>query len=120
MKTAITYLFSYLLMLLLERKVLSLLPPLVMASITFLFIFIILSYEGKNFSNYIKATQATIYSEYRRRSLSGNIWMQKYIRSNLRKGKSGNTELTYHCRRVFIVSRLVFPAFVSLLLAGLP
>ena len=114
------YLLGYILLLAVSKFCLSKIHP-VFSFIIFTAVFIgVVGYEGKRFKGYLEKNQKYIYDKYRRRTLTGGIWLHRYATQHSKKSREGDLELLNYCRRALYVTYLSFPAFVILLILSLP
>lgn len=120
MKTFVKYLLGYIFLLVLDKLCLSKIHPLYSFVILAAVFIGAAGYEGKRFKGYLEKYQKNIYNEYKRRTLTGGIWLHKYAIQHSKKSKEEDLELVSHCRRAIYVSYLFFPAFVILLILSLP
>ena len=119
MKTSVKYLLWYVLSFALERTVLHSLSPTIGVLYAMISMFVIAGCEGNRFEKYLMEKYPEVLHEYRQKTITGNVWIHKYIRSHMKKSDPCDLELMYNCRRVFLVSHLALPVFLSLVLAGL-
>ena len=120
MKAFEKYLLGYISLLVVDKLFFSKIHPL-FSFVILVSVFIgVVGYEGKRFKGYLKKHQENIYNEYRRRTLTGGIWLHKYAIQHSKKSKEEDLELSSYCRRALYVSYLSFPAFVILLILSLP
>lgn len=114
------YLLGYILLLAADIFCLSKIHPLFSFAILAAVFIGVLGYEGKRFKGYLEKNQKRIYDEYRRRTLTGGIWLHRYAAQHSKKSREEDLELLSYCRRALWVTYLSFPAFVILLILSLP
>lgn len=120
MRVFVKYLLGYILLLVVGKFCLSKIHP-VFSFIILAAVFIgVVGYEGKRFKGYLEKNQKDIYDEYRRRTLTGGIWLHRYATQHSKKNREEDLELLSYCRRAVCISYLSFPAFVILLILSLP
>lgn len=120
MKIFYNYLVGYIFLFLVARFGLSHMHPLISFSISFAIFFLVWFYELKRFQVYMEQYHKDVLVEYKRRYISGQIWIKKYIRKNSKRSETGDPILSKNCRRIRILSVCSFPAFIVLICAGLP
>lgn len=114
------YLLGYIILLAVDKLCFLKIHPLCSFVILAIVFVGVVGYEGKRFRVYLEKNQKDIYDEYRRRTLTGGLWLYKYAIQHSKKSEEEDFELSSYCRRALYVSYLYFPAFIILVILSLP